>query len=159
MTFPIETLSQSTLVIIKPDAIQRNLTGEIISRLEKRGLKLIAAKFFNVDEALARKHYASHKGKFFYEGLVRYICTSPVMVMVWAGPDAIKAVRQTFGATNPLEAAPGTIRHDYAILTSRNLVHASDSVDTAEREIKLWLRADELNDWQRDSDPWLIGKN
>ena len=159
MKFPIETESQKTLVIIKPDAIQRNLTGEIISRLENRGLKIIAAKFQQVDAGLAQQHYAAHIGKPFYEGLVRYICASPVMVMVWEGPEAIKAVRQTFGATNPLDAAPGTIRHDFALLTSRNLVHASDSTDSAEREIAMWFSSGDIHRWEREIDPWILGKN
>jgi len=159
MKFSLETNLQTTLVIIKPDAIQRGIIGEIITRLEHRGLKLIAAKFIHIKDEFAKKHYAAHIGKPFYEGLVRYISTSPVLVMVWAGPDAIKAVRQTFGATNPLEASPGTLRHDFAILTSRNLVHASDSVESAKIEIEMWFSKEELHFWDREIDPWILGKN
>jgi nucleoside-diphosphate kinase len=150
---------ERTLVILKPDAIQRGLAGEIITRLEKRGLKIAAAKFMQVSKDLASKHYAVHIGKPFYEGLVKYITSSPVLVMVWEGPEAITAVRQTMGATNPLNAAPGTIRHDLALNTSRNLTHASDGVETAEAEIKLWFAAEELVSWEQSNDPWINGKN
>jgi nucleoside-diphosphate kinase len=150
---------ERTLVILKPDAIQRGLAGEIITRLEKRGLKIAAAKFMQVSKDLASKHYAVHIGKPFYEGLVKYITSSPVLVMVWEGPEAISAVRQTMGATNPLNAAPGTIRHDLALNTSRNLTHASDGVETAEAEIKLWFAAEELVSWEQSNDPWINGKN
>jgi nucleoside-diphosphate kinase len=150
---------ERTLVILKPDAIQRGLAGEIITRLEKRGLKIAAAKFMQVSKDLASKHYAVHIGKPFYEGLVKYITSSPVLVMVWEGPEAITAVRQTMGATNPLNAAPGTIRHDLALNTSRNLTHASDGAETAEAEIKLWFAAEELVSWEQSNDPWINGKN
>jgi nucleoside-diphosphate kinase len=112
---------ERTFVIIKPDAVQRGLIGEIIGRLEKRGLRLVAAKFMLVDRPLAEAHYAVHVGKPFYAGLVNYITSSPIVAMVWEGLEAIAAVRQTMGKTNPLEAAPGTIRHDFALGVSRNL--------------------------------------
>jgi len=150
---------ERTLVLVKPDAIQRGLTGEIIARFERRGLKLIGAKFIQVSQEFAETHYAVHKGKPFYAGLVRYIISSPLMAMVWEGPGAVAAVRQTVGATNPAEAAPGTIRHDYALITSRNLTHASDSPEIAELEIALWFKPDELFEWDRTVDPWLLGKN
>jgi nucleoside-diphosphate kinase len=150
---------ERTLVLVKPDGVQRGLTGEIIKRLENRGLQLTAAKLVQVDEALARKHYAVHEGKPFYEGLVRYICSAPVMAMIWEGPQAIAAVRQTMGATNPVEAAPGSIRHDYALLISRNLTHASDSPENAELEITIWFKPEEILSWQRTIEPWLLGKN
>lgn len=150
---------ERTLVLIKPDGVQRNLIGTIINRLETRGIKLIAAKFLWVSQELARKHYAVHYGKPFYEGLIRYITSAPVLAMVWEGPDVIKAVRQTMGATNPLEAAPGSIRHDFAILMSRNLTHASDSPQTAEAEIALWFSQDELFSWDRDGENWFTGQN
>ena len=150
---------ERTLVLVKPDAIQRGLTGEIIARFERRGLKLIGAKFIHVSQEFAETHYAVHKGKPFYAGLVRYIISSPLMAMVWEGPGAVAAVRQTVGATNPAEAAPGTIRHDYALITSRNLTHASDSPEIAELEIALWFKPDELFEWDRTVDPWLLGKN
>ena len=150
---------ERTFVIIKPDAVQRGLIGEIIGRLEKRGLRLVAAKFMLVDRPLAEAHYAVHVGKPFYTGLVNYITSSPIVAMVWEGLDAIAAVRQTMGKTNPLEAAPGTIRHDFALGVSRNLTHASDSPDTAASEIMLWFKPEELVDWNRNVDPWLFGKN
>lgn len=150
---------ERTLVLIKPDGVQRNLIGAIISRLEQRGLKIIAAKFVQVSKKMAREHYKVHVGKSFYEGLITYITSSPVMAMVWEGPQAIKSVRQTMGATNPLDAAPGTIRHDFALMTGRNLTHASDSPETAEKEIALWFDETELTTWQHDNEDWLTGDN
>jgi nucleoside-diphosphate kinase len=150
---------EQTLVLIKPDGVQRTLVGEIISRLEKRGLKLIAAKFIQVNQALAEQHYAIHKGKPFYNGLITYIMSAPVMAMVWEGPEAVALVRQTMGATRPLEAAPGTIRHDFAILISRNLTHASDSVENAITEINLWFKPEELVQWHQNNEDWITGKN
>jgi len=150
---------ERTLVLIKPDGVQRNLVGSIITRLEQRGLRIIAAKFILVTNELAREHYKIHVGKPFYEGLINYITKSPVMAMVWEGPNAIKAVRQTMGATNPLQAEPGTVRHDYALMTGRNLTHASDSPETAEAEISLWFRPDELTTWLHTNEDWLTGDN
>ncbi len=150
---------ERTLVLIKPDGIQRSLAGEIIKRLESRGLKIIALKFMRVSEELAREHYKTHIGKPFYEGLVRYISSSPVIAMVLEGPQAIQAVRQTMGSTNPVEATPGTIRHDLAILTSRNLTHASDSVESAEIEIQNWFTPSELHPWERLHENWFTGLN
>ena len=150
---------EQTLVLIKPDGVQRGLTGEIIRRLENRGLKLVAAKFFLVDEALAKKHYAVHEGKPFYAGLISYITSSPLMAMVWEGPQAVAAVRQTMGATRPTEAAPGTIRHDFALEVGRNLTHASDSVENANVEIAIWFKLAEIVSWERATDAWIQGKN
>jgi nucleoside-diphosphate kinase len=150
---------EQTLVLIKPDGVQRALVGEIISRLEKRGLKLVAAKFIQVNQALAEQHYAIHKGKPFYNGLISYIKSAPVMAMVWEGPEAVALVRQTMGATRPLEAAPGTIRHDFAILISRNLTHASDSIENAITEINLWFKPEELVQWRQTNEDWITGKN
>lgn len=150
---------EKTLVLIKPDAVQRGLIGEIISRLERRGLKIVAGKYINVTREFAEKHYAAHVGKSFYNGLVDYISSSPLMALVVEGPEAIQAVRQTMGKTNPLEADPGTIRHDYALKTSRNLTHASDSPESAQQEIALWFNENEIFDWQRDSDPWFFKNN
>jgi nucleoside-diphosphate kinase len=150
---------ERSLVLAKPDAIQRGLLGEIISRFEKRGLVLVAAKFLLVSKEFAEKHYAVHRGKPFFEGLVKYIISTPVMAMVWEGENAISAIRQTVGATNPLEAAPGTIRHDLAILTSRNLVHASDSIENAEKEIALWFLPSEITEWNIENEKWIYGKN
>ena len=150
---------ERSLVLIKPDGVQRGLCGEIIKRLESRGLQMVACKFIQVPNDLAREHYKAHVGKFFYDGLVKYITSSPVLAMVWEGPSAISAIRQTMGSTNPLEAAPGTIRHDLAILTSRNLTHASDSVENAQAEISLWFTENELFSWVREHENWFTGKN
>jgi nucleoside-diphosphate kinase len=150
---------EQTLVLIKPDGIQRGLTGEIIKRLEDRGLKLVAAKFLLVDEKLAKKHYAVHEGKPFYAGLINYITSSPLMAMVWEGPQAVAAVRQTMGATRPIEAAPGTIRHDFALEVGRNLTHASDSVENAKIEIAIWFKPEEIATWNRATDAWIQGQN
>ena len=150
---------ERTLVLVKPDGVQRALVGEVISRLERRGLKLIAAKFMRVSRTLAEQHYAVHQGKSFYEGLVGYICSAPVMAMVWEGPNAVAAVRQTMGATRPTEAAPGTLRHDFALEVGRNLTHASDSVENGAKEIALWFTPEELVEWDRPIDPWLFGQN
>ncbi len=147
---------ERTLVLIKPDAVQRGLMGEILGRLERRGLRLVAAKFMAVSRELAEAHYAVHKGKPFYDGLIEYITSSPVMAMVWEGPNAIAAVRQTMGATRPTEAAPGSIRHDFGLEVGRNLTHASDAPETAAVEVGLWFREDELVDWNRDLDRWIL---
>lgn len=147
---------EKTLVLIKPDGVQRGLIGEVISRLERRGLRLMGAKFLMVSQALAEQHYAVHKGKPFYEKLIRYITSAPVLAMAWEGPKAVAAVRQTMGATNPTEAAPGTLRHDYALEMGRNLTHASDSVENGEIEVALWFKAEELVSWSRAVDAWIF---
>lgn len=147
---------ERTLVLVKPDGVQRGLIGEVIARLERRGLKLVAAKFLQVSPELAQTHYAVHEGKPFYEGLIRYITSAPVMAMVWEGPNAVAAVRQTMGATRPWEAAPGTIRHDFGLEVDRNLTHASDSVENGEQEAALWFTEEEMVTWQRANDPWIF---
>ncbi len=147
---------ERTLVLVKPDGIQRGLMGEIIRRLENRGLRMISAKFMPVSKELAEEHYAIHRGKPFYEGLIEYITSAPVLAMVWEGPNAIAAVRQTMGATRPTEAAPGSVRHDFALEVGRNLTHASDGPETAASEISLWFAEDELVGWQRDLDRWIF---
>ena len=147
---------ERTLVLVKPDGVQRGLIGEVILRLERRGLRLVGAKFMQVSQQLAETHYAIHKGKAFYDSLIRYITSAPVMAMVWEGPDAIAAVRQTMGSTRPTEAAPGSLRHDFALQVGRNLTHASDSVDNGIAEIKLWFKPAELVSWDRDSDKWIF---
>ncbi len=147
---------ERSLVLVKPDAVQRGLIGEVILRLERRGLRLVAAKFIAVSEELARKHYAIHKGKPFYEGLIRYITSAPVMAMVWEGPNAINAIRQTMGATRPTEAAPGSVRHDFALEIGRNLTHASDTIENGVAEVALWFKPDELVAWDRPLDPWIF---
>ena len=150
---------ERTLVLVKPDGVQRGLIGEVIGRLERRGLRLVAAKFIQVSRDLAETHYAIHKGKPFYDGLIEYITSAPVMAMVWGGPNAVAAIRQTMGATRPTEAAPGSIRHDYALEVGRNLTHASDSIENGIKEIALWFSPAELVDWKRDSDRWIFEKS
>ncbi len=147
---------ERTLVLVKPDGVQRGLIGEVISRFEHRGLRLVAAKFMNVSKSLAETHYAIHKGKPFYDGLIAYITSDPVMAMVWEGPNSVAAVRQTVGATRPTEAAPGTIRHDFALEVGRNLTHASDEVENGVKEVALWFKKEELVDWDRDLDRWIF---
>ena len=146
---------ERTFIIIKPDAVQRGLVGEIIGRFERRGLKLAAMKFLRVDDALARKHYAVHAERPFFGGLISYITSSPVVAMVMEGTNAITVVRQTVGATKPAEAAPGTIRADFGLEIGRNLVHASDGPETAAFEIDLWF-GDDLVEWPRANDPWVF---
>ncbi len=147
---------ERTFVMVKPDGVQRALIGEIIARLERRGLRLVGAKFMQVSKELAETHYAIHQGKPFYEGLISYITSAPVMAMVWEGQNAVAAVRQTMGATRPTEAAPGSVRHDFGLEVGRNLTHASDSVENGKNEIALWFREDELVDWRRDIDRWVF---
>jgi len=149
---------EQTLVLVKPDGVERGLIGEVIARLERRGLRLVAAKFMKVSKELAETHYAIHKGKPFYEGLISYITSAPVMAMVWEGPNAVAAVRQTMGATRPTEAAPGTLRHDFALEVGRNLTHASDEPANAEKEIALWFKPEDLVNWKREVDRWIFEK-
>ena len=152
----MEGTLEKTFVLVKPDGVQRGLIGEVISRLERRGLRLVAAKFQPVSHNLAERLYAVHQGKPFYAGLLDYIKSGPVMAMVWEGPNAIAAVRQTMGATRPIEAEPGSLRHDFSLEVGRNLTHASDSIDTARKEIDLWFSPEDLVDWSRDLDPWIF---
>ena len=147
---------ERSLVLVKPDAVQRGLIGEVILRLERRGLRLVAAKFIAVSDELAKTHYAIHQGKPFYDGLIRYITSAPVMAMVWEGPNAINAIRQTMGATRPTDAAPGSIRHDFALEIGRNLTHASDTIDNGVKEVSLWFTRDELITWDRAIDQWVF---
>jgi nucleoside-diphosphate kinase len=147
-------VTQRTLVILKPDAIQRGISGEILSRFERRGLRIAALRLVKVERSLAEKHYDVHKGKFFYDDLVKVISASPVMAFVLEGPNAIAVVRAMVGATRPHEAAPGTIRGDYALVGLRNLVHASDAPETAESEIKLWF-PDGVIAYTRDVEKWM----
>lgn len=147
---------ERTLVLVKPDGVQRGLIGEVTSRLERRGLRLIGAKFMQVSQELAETHYAIHQGKPFYERLIQYITSAPVMAMVWEGPSAVSAVRQTMGATRPTEAAPGSIRHDFALDVGFNLTHASDSIENGIAEVNLWFADDELVSWSRSIDTWIF---
>ena len=152
----MEGTLERTFILVKPDGVQRGLIGEVISRLERRGLRLIAARFQSVSRKLAERLYAVHHGKPFYDGLLDYITSGPVMAMVWEGPYAIAAVRQTIGATRPTEAEPGSLRHDFSLEVGRNLIHASDSVEMAKKEIDLWFKSEDLVDWSRDIDPWIF---
>jgi nucleoside-diphosphate kinase len=148
-------LMERTFIILKPDAVQRGLVGEIIARFERRGLKIVAMKFLQVNDALARQHYAVHEQRPFFAGLIKYITSAPVVALVMEGTNAIAAVRATVGATKPAEAAPGTIRADFGLEIGRNLVHASDGPETAASEIALWFGLD-LVSWARANDPWIF---
>jgi nucleoside-diphosphate kinase len=147
---------ERTLIIVKPDAMQRGLAGEIIVRLERRGLKIVGLKLMRIDEALANRHYGEHQGKPFFNGLVSFITSSPVVVGVLEGTNAVAAVRSTMGPTNPTAAGPGTIRGDLALELGRNMVHGSDSPESAEREIGLFFQPDELLAYDRNVDPWIF---
>ena len=146
---------ERTLVIIKPDGVQRGLIGEITHRLERRGLKIVGMKLMTISSELAQKHYGVHQGKPFYEGLVQYITSGPVVVLALEGKKAIETVRSTVGATNPAAAAPGTIRGDLAVEIGRNLIHASDAPESAENEVKLFFGNETLESWERASDKWI----
>jgi len=147
---------ERTLILVKPDAMQRGLSGEIISRLERRGLKIVAMKMLQTDEALAKRHYAIHEGKPFFEKLIDYITSTPIIAAVFEGPRAVDAVRRTMGETNPTDAAPGTIRGDLAVEIGRNLVHGSDSLENAEKETSLFFSPQEIFSYERESDRWII---
>jgi nucleoside-diphosphate kinase len=146
---------ERTLIIIKPDAVQRGLTGEITRRFEQRGLKIVAMKFMQVPRELAQRHYAEHDGKPFYEGLVGYITSSPVVVMVLEAQNCVELARNMIGKTKPVDAAPGTIRGDFAVEVGRNLVHGSDAPASADREISLWFTPEELFGWSRSTESWI----
>lgn len=146
---------ERSLVIVKPDAVQRGLIGEIVARYEKRGLKIVAMKFEQISEETAKKHYGEHEGKPFFEGLVSYITSAPSVLMVIEGPDAIGIVRTTNGATKPAEAAPGTIRADFGVTIGRNLVHASDSVESAAKEVENFFGSGGIVEWDRAIDAWI----
>lgn len=147
---------ERTLIIVKPDGVQRGLVSEVLGRFEKRGLKIVGLKLMQVTEDLAKQHYAEHEGKPFFEGLVSYITSCPVVVGVVEGPGAIATVRNTVGATNPQNAAPGTIRGDFGITIGRNLVHASDGGDSAQREISIFFNENELVSYDRSLDGWIV---
>jgi nucleoside-diphosphate kinase len=149
---------ERTLVLAKPDAVQRALIGEIIGRFERKGLKVIGLRLLTVSREMAERHYAVHAGKHFYEGLVEFITSGPVAAVALEGPDAIAAVRKMVGKTMPNEAEPGTIRGDLGISGLRNLIHASDAPDTAASEIALWFGADALVDYGRDIDAWIVAE-
>lgn len=147
---------ERTFVAVKPDGVQRGLVGAIISRFEQRGLKLIGLKMLMVSQELASVHYGEHKGKPFYEGLVDFITSGPVVAMVWEGKNAIALARNSIGATNPASAAPGTIRGDMGVEIGRNLVHGSDGPESAVREVSIFFTDEELlTGWSRNIDPWV----
>jgi nucleoside-diphosphate kinase len=146
---------ERTLVLVKPDGVQRSLVGEIISRRERRGLKLVALKLMQVDDALARQHYAEHVERPFFRGLVEFITSGPLVAMVWQGDSVVEIVRKTMGETNPVNSPPGTIRGDLALDIGRNVVHGSDSLPSAEREINLFFSPQEILDYPRSADPWI----
>lgn len=147
---------EKTLILVKPDGVQRGLMGEIIGRFEKRGLKLVAMKFIQMSQALAETHYGVHKERPFYNDLVSYITSGPVVAMVWEGNNAIAAARATIGATNPVDATPGSIRGDFGMEIGRNLVHGSDSPENGEKEASYFFSEDELVSWGRDSEKWIV---
>jgi nucleoside-diphosphate kinase len=146
---------ERTLILAKPDAVQRGLVGDIIARLERRGLQIVALKLMQVTTALAHEHYKEHQGKPFYAGLIDYITSCPVVAMVVQGPRAVDVARATIGATDPLAAAPGTIRGDFGLTDGRNLVHGSDSAASAAREVALFFQPDELLDYSRSCETWI----
>lgn len=147
---------ERTFIIIKPDAVQRGLTGEILGRFEARGLRIIGMKFMQVGRELAEKHYAVHKERPFFAGLVNYIISSPVVVIALEGTNAVAAARKTIGATKPQEAEAGTIRGDLALEIGRNLVHGSDSVENGQIEVANFFTEAELVSWSRNTDPWIF---
>ena len=146
---------ERTLVLVKPDGVQRGLIGEVMSRLERRGLKLVGMKLMQVDDALARQHYGEHVDRPFFPGLVAFITSAPIVAMAWEADNAVEAVRNTMGQTNPTSSPLGTIRGDLALDIGRNLVHGSDSPESAERELSLFFKAGELLDYSRSNDPWI----
>jgi len=146
---------ERTFLMIKPDGVQRGLIGEVIRRVEQKGLKIVGMKMLRISRELAEKHYEEHRGKEFYEPLISYITSSPVVAMVIEGKNAVQIVRKMIGATNPLEASPGTIRGDLGVEIGRNVVHASDSLSSAEREISLYFSEDEIVEYKRIDEEWL----
>ncbi len=147
---------ERTLILVKPDAMQRGLAGEVLSRLERRGLRIVGLRLLQVDRAMAERHYAEHVGKGFFEGLVEYITSGPIIAAVFEGSNAVAAARQTMGVTRPTEAAPGTIRGDLGLEVGRNLVHGSDKPESAEREIGIFFEGMALPTWTRDVDRWVF---
>ncbi len=148
---------ERTLVLVKPDGVQRRLVGEVITRFERRGLHLVALKLLHIDRPLAERHYAEHVGKPFFAGLVEFITSAPVVAMVWEGDDAVAQVRTMMGATNPSAAAPGSIRGDLAVTIGNNVVHGSDSPGRGAEEVALFFRPDELIGWTGADAAWVNG--
>lgn len=146
---------ERTYVMIKPDGVQRNLVGEIIRRIEAKGYKIVAMKFLRLTREMAEEHYREHVGKPFYEGLIEYITSGPVVAMVLEGKNVVKGMRTLMGATNPLEAAPGTIRGDFGLDVGRNVIHGADSVESAAREIAIYFKPEELVEYTKSEETWL----
>ena len=151
-------MTERTLVLIKPDGVQRGLIGRIVARYEERGLRIVGLKLLQVSSELAERHYAEHQGKPFYEALVDFITAGPLVAMAVEGPGAIAMVRAMNGATNPADAAPGTIRGDLAVATRKNLVHASDGPESAASELALWFEPGEMLTYERTIDRWMLGR-
>ncbi len=147
---------ERTLLLVKPDGVQRGLVGTIIDKVERRGLRMVGVKLMSVSAHLAETHYAIHKGKPFYNGLIDYITSAPVVAIVWQGSKAVSVVRQVLGSTDPTEAQAGTVRGDYGIDIGRNLTHGSDSVKNGLTEINLWFKPDELIEWKRSGEEWVF---
>ena len=146
---------ERTYLMVKPDGVQRGLCGEILSRFEKKGLKIVGLKFMVISKEVAENHYGEHKGKPFFPSLISYITSGPVFAMVWEGENAVTICRNMMGKTKPLESAPGTIRGDYCLVTGLNIIHGSDSPESAAREIGIFFKPEELVEYTKDSDKWL----
>ena len=148
---------QRTLILLKPDCVQRRLIGEVIGRFERKGLRLVGMKLLKASQGLAEKHYAVHKGKPFYDSLLKFILAGPTVAMVWEGREAVAVCRNLIGATDGVKAPPGTIRGDFALSVQNNLIHGSDSPDNAKAEIALWFKPDELVNYTPVDSPWVVG--
>lgn len=146
---------EKTFLMVKPDGVQRNLIGEIVSRFEKKGFQLSGAKIMNIPKEVAEEHYGEHKDKPFFGGLVDFITSGPVFAMVWEGENAITTARQMMGSTKPSEAAPGTIRGDYGVTVGKNIIHGSDSAESAQREIGLFFKETEVSVYEKDNQKWI----
>lgn len=147
---------EQTFIALKPDAVQRGHIGEIIQRFERKGFKLVAMKLMQVSQDLAERHYQEHREKPFFKGLVEFITSGPIVAMVWEGENVVETARKMMGSTNPKDAAPGTIRGDFAVDLGRNVIHGSDSPESAKREINLFFTPEEiLSGWQRETDNWV----
>ncbi|XP_077057234.1 NME/NM23 nucleoside diphosphate kinase 2a isoform X1 [Siphateles boraxobius] len=156
-TTPMSGNEERTFIAIKPDGVQRGLIGEIIKRFEQKGFKLVAMKLIQADEDLLRQHYGDLKDRPFFPGLVSYMSSGPVVAMVWEGFNVIKTGRVMLGETNPIDSKPGTIRGDFCVQVVRNIIHGSDSVESANAEINLWFKPDEIYDYTKCQDSWLNG--
>jgi len=150
-----EKALERTFIMIKPDGVQRNIIGEVIKRFETKGFTLVGLKLLKVSRELAEKHYGVHKERPFFKSLVEFIISAPVVAMVWEGDGVVASARKIIGATNPLNAEPGTIRGDFGVSIGRNLIHGSDAIETAQSEIALWFKEDELASWEPTLKPWL----